>query len=146
MVIARVTIKACLLCAGLLAATTAAAGDYEDLVAAEQRFAADAATRGTRAAFLEALAPDGLVYGPGPTHGKRSWEARPDDGSRLEWPQGRDNTAGKRPSVGAHSVEQDHGAGDPYILPRHEELGESGKQRRHLDQKSQRDAADHHPC
>ena len=85
MVIARVTIKACLLCAGLLAATTAAAGDYEDLVAAEQRFAADAATRGTRAAFLEALAPDGLVYAPGPTHGKRNWEARPDDGSRLEW-------------------------------------------------------------
>jgi ketosteroid isomerase-like protein len=85
MVIARVTIKACLLCAGVLAATAAAAGDYEDLIAAEQRFAADAAARGTRAAFLEALAPDGLVYAPGPSNGKRTWEARQDDGSRLQW-------------------------------------------------------------
>lgn len=85
MVIARATIKACLLCAGLLATTAATAGDYEDLVAAEQRFAADAAARGTRAAFLEALADDGLVYAPGPTSGKRNWEAREDDGSRLEW-------------------------------------------------------------
>lgn len=85
MVIPRATIKACALCLGLLASSAPVAGDFEDLVAAERGFAADAAARDTRAAFLEALAPDGLVYAPGPTSGQRSWESREEDGSRLEW-------------------------------------------------------------
>ena len=85
MVIERATIKACLLMAGVFASLPAWADDYAGLVAAERAFAADASARGTRAAFLSALADDGLVYAPGPTSGKRSWEARKDEGDRLEW-------------------------------------------------------------
>ena len=61
------------------------ADDYSDLVTAEQTFAADAVVRGTRAAFLEALASDGVVFAPGPTSGKAIWTARPDNKDRLEW-------------------------------------------------------------
>lgn len=85
MVMDRATIKACLLAACLLATPLARGDDYADLVAAERAFAADASTRGTRAGFLAALAQDGLVFAPGPTSGQRSWEARKDDGSKLEW-------------------------------------------------------------
>jgi ketosteroid isomerase-like protein len=63
----------------------AAAGDFEDLVGAEKAFAADAAARGTREAFLAALTDDGLVFAPGPTSGKRVWEARKPGKARLEW-------------------------------------------------------------
>ena len=85
MVMLRVTIKACALAASLLAASPLLADDYTDLVAAERAFAADASARGTRAAFLAALAEDGLVFEAGPTSGRRHWESRPEDGSKLEW-------------------------------------------------------------
>jgi ketosteroid isomerase-like protein len=85
MVIARATIKACLLAAAVLLASPSRADDYTDLIAAERAFAADAAVRGTREAFLAALADDGLVFAPGPTSGKRNWEARKADGGKLEW-------------------------------------------------------------
>jgi ketosteroid isomerase-like protein len=61
------------------------ADDYTDLVSAEQMFAADAAVRGTRAAFLAALADDGTVFAPGPGSGKAVWTARADNKNRLEW-------------------------------------------------------------
>ena len=63
----------------------ALADDYEDLVTAERTFAADASVRGTRAAFLTALADDGVVFNPGPTSGKTVWTAREDNKDRLEW-------------------------------------------------------------
>lgn len=61
------------------------ADDFADLVAAEKAFAADASTRGTREAFLAALAPDGVVFAPGPVNGRRVWEARAANKNRLEW-------------------------------------------------------------
>lgn len=63
----------------------AAAGDYDDLVAAERAFAADSVARGSREAFLAALADDGLVFAPGPVAGKTVWLARPVAGAKLEW-------------------------------------------------------------
>ena len=66
-------------------AMPATAEDFEDLVSAEKAFAADAGARSTQDAFLAALADDGLVFAPGPTNGKRVWEARPADKNRLEW-------------------------------------------------------------
>ncbi|MCX7042466.1 MAG: nuclear transport factor 2 family protein [Gammaproteobacteria bacterium] len=85
MVSPRALIKACVLLASFSAAPLAHADDFDDMVAAERAFAADASARGTRAAFLEALADDGLVFAPGPGNGKRVWEARPENKNRLEW-------------------------------------------------------------
>lgn len=85
MVSARAMIKAGLLCAAALAPAPAPASDFEDLVAAERAFAADASVRSTRAAFLAYLADDGLVFGPGPTSGQRVWTARKEDKAKLEW-------------------------------------------------------------
>ena len=65
------------LLACLLVAPVAAAGDFEDMVAAERAFAADASARSTRDAFIAALAEDGVVFAPGPVNGKQSWTARP---------------------------------------------------------------------
>lgn len=61
------------------------AGDYEDLVGAERTFSADASVHGTRAAFLTALANDGVVFAPGPANGKTVWALRDDNKDRLEW-------------------------------------------------------------
>jgi len=47
----------------------AAASDFDDMVAAERAFAADAVARTTREAFLAALAPDAVVFDPGPAEG-----------------------------------------------------------------------------
>ena len=85
MVAPRLLIKACLLLASFSAASLARADDFEDMVAAERAFAADASARGTRAAFLAALADDGLVVAPGPGSGQRVWQARPENKNRLEW-------------------------------------------------------------
>ncbi len=71
----------------LWAATSGAARatDFDDMVAAERAFAADAAARSTRDAFLAALADDSLVFQPGPTSGQRTWAARTAAKDRLEW-------------------------------------------------------------
>jgi ketosteroid isomerase-like protein len=74
---------AAVLLTGLPAA--ARADDYADLVAAERAFAADAATRSVRDAFVTALTEDGVVFAPGPVRGRPVWEARPADKTRLEW-------------------------------------------------------------
>jgi ketosteroid isomerase-like protein len=63
----------------------AAAGDYDDLVAAEKAFAADSVARGAREAFLAALGDGGVVFEPGPVSGKAMWQARPAAGAKLEW-------------------------------------------------------------
>jgi len=62
-----------------------AASDFEDMVAAEKAFAADASVRTTREAFLTALTDDAVMFDPGPANGKRVWEARAPDKHRLEW-------------------------------------------------------------
>src|SRR3990167_6156301 len=85
MVSPRTLIKACLIVASFVIVPLALADDFDDMVAAERAFAADASARSTRAAFLAALADDGLVFAPGPSSGKRVWEARPENKNRLEW-------------------------------------------------------------
>lgn len=62
-----------------------AASDFDDMVAAERAFAADASARSTREAFVTALAEDGVVFAPGPGSGKRVWEAKAPNKHRLEW-------------------------------------------------------------
>ena len=66
-------------------ALPAPAGDFDDVVAAERAFAADATARGARAAFLEVLADDSVVLSPGPRSGRAVWEARADLAGKLEW-------------------------------------------------------------
>ncbi len=85
MVSAQAIIKVGLLMVAGLLAVPASAGDFDDLVAAERAFAADASARSVRAAFLAYLAEDGLVFEPGPTSGQRVWQARKDNKAKLEW-------------------------------------------------------------
>lgn len=64
---------------------TDVAAELQALVRAEREFAKTAAVKGTRAAFLENLADDGIVFRPGPVNGKKSWEARPAGAGLLSW-------------------------------------------------------------
>jgi ketosteroid isomerase-like protein len=75
---------AALACA-LLSAGLAHAGDFEDMIAAERAFAADASARNTRDAFLAAYDEDGIAFAPGPRNAHRVWEQRAVNKSRLEW-------------------------------------------------------------
>ena len=50
--------------------------NLQALVEAERAFARAAATKGTRDAFLEFLADDGIVFQPGPINGKEFWRQR----------------------------------------------------------------------
>lgn len=63
----------------------AMAGDFEDMVAAEHAFAADASARSTREAFLAAYDLEGVAFAPGPVNAQRLWEAREPNKNRLEW-------------------------------------------------------------
>jgi ketosteroid isomerase-like protein len=73
-----------LLC-GALFTGAAAAGDFEDMVAAERAFAADAAARNTRDAFLAAYSEDGIAFAPGPRNAQHVWEKRSVNKNKLEW-------------------------------------------------------------
>ena len=73
-----------LACAALFA-SAAAAGDFEDMVAAERAFAADASARNTRDAFLAAYDENGVGFAPGPVDAQRLWEKRSANKNRLEW-------------------------------------------------------------
>lgn len=66
-------------------AMPAVATDFDDMVAAEKAFAADASARNTRDAFVDALAEDSVMFSPGPTGGKRLWEGKVANKNRLEW-------------------------------------------------------------
>lgn len=55
------------------------------MVEAEKKFFQTGQERGTRAAFLEFLAEDGIVFRPGPVNGKESWTKRPESGLDLVW-------------------------------------------------------------
>jgi ketosteroid isomerase-like protein len=52
---------------------------------AEKKFAQAAQEKGTRAAFLEFLAPDSIVFAPGPVNGQETWSKRPESGRDLVW-------------------------------------------------------------
>jgi hypothetical protein len=73
----------------LAPAAPAVADDYDDLVAAERAFAADASARNVREAFLTAIHDEGIIFAPGPVRSKDVFSASPDDGTKLEWaPEG----------------------------------------------------------
>src|SRR5213080_4931725 len=55
------------------------------LVEMEHAFAQAAATKGTRDAFLEFLADDGIIFQPGPVNGKQFWQARTPRKGLLSW-------------------------------------------------------------
>lgn len=55
------------------------------LVEMEHAFAKAAATKGTRDAFLEFLADDGIVFQPGPVNGKKFWSERQPGKGLLSW-------------------------------------------------------------
>src|SRR5215213_10392857 len=59
--------------------------DLQKLVETEQSFARAAAEKGTRAAFLEFLADDGIVFNPTESNGKLIWKARPESPALLSW-------------------------------------------------------------
>lgn len=52
---------------------------------AEKKFYETGQEKGTRAAFLEFLAPDGIVFRPGPVNGQEAWSKRPESGPDLVW-------------------------------------------------------------
>ena len=55
------------------------------LVEMEHAFARAAATKGTRDAFIEFLADDGIIFQPGPVNGKKFWTARAPRKGWLSW-------------------------------------------------------------
>ena len=55
------------------------------LVDAEKKFYETGQAKGTRAAFLEWLADDAIVFRPGPVNGKEAWSRRPETGLDLVW-------------------------------------------------------------
>src|SRR3954449_2738641 len=55
------------------------------LVQMERDFARTAATKGTRDAFLEFLADDGVLFQPGPVNGKKFWTERQPRKGLLSW-------------------------------------------------------------
>lgn len=52
---------------------------------AEKKFYETGQEKGTRAAFLEFLAPDAIVFRPGPVNGQEVWSKRPESGFDLVW-------------------------------------------------------------
>lgn len=55
------------------------------MVEAEKKFYETGQEKGTRAAFLEWLADDAIVFRPGPVNGKEAWGKRADTGLDLVW-------------------------------------------------------------
>ena len=59
--------------------------DLEKLIATERAFAQTAADKGTKAAFLEFMAKDAVVYVPERTAAMPYWSGRPESKSLLSW-------------------------------------------------------------
>ncbi len=55
------------------------------IVEGERKFYEMGQAQGTRAAFLEFLADNSIVFQPGPVDGKKTWAARPEGGLWLTW-------------------------------------------------------------
>jgi ketosteroid isomerase-like protein len=55
------------------------------MVESERKFYQTGQEKGTRAAFLEFLADDGIVFRPGPVNGKEVWTKRPATALDLVW-------------------------------------------------------------
>jgi ketosteroid isomerase-like protein len=78
-----------LILSGLFACPLATSGqenpDWTSLVEAERAFAATSLAKGTRAAFLEFLAEDSILFRPGPVPGKKWIEEHPAPPTLLTW-------------------------------------------------------------
>lgn len=59
--------------------------DWTSLVEAERAFAAASLTKGTRAAFMDFLAEDSILFRPGPVAGKKWIEEHPAPPTLLTW-------------------------------------------------------------
>ena len=64
---------------------SAADAALQTIVGNEAKFFQLGQERGTRAAFLEFLADDSVVFQPGPMDGKQAWSKRPEKGIALTW-------------------------------------------------------------
>ncbi len=71
----------------ILLAPLAAGEDspVESLISTERAFAKTSVEKGMKEAFLAYLAPEAVVFRPGPVNGHEWIKARPDPGIRLEW-------------------------------------------------------------
>jgi ketosteroid isomerase-like protein len=76
-----------------LSRPSAEALDAGKLVAQEEAFSRASRERGTRAAFLEYLAEDGVILRPGPVPGREYWETAKDERTVLQWYASRAVTA-----------------------------------------------------
>jgi ketosteroid isomerase-like protein len=74
-----------LLSAFCFATASFAQTDLEKLVSTEKSFAEFAAEKGTKPAFLEFLADDGIVFNPTAANGKEVWKAKKDSPALLAW-------------------------------------------------------------
>jgi ketosteroid isomerase-like protein len=59
--------------------------DLQKLINVERNFATLARKENTRRAFLAFLSDDAVVFEQGPVNGKKRWEERPTDDSKLDW-------------------------------------------------------------
>jgi ketosteroid isomerase-like protein len=59
--------------------------DLQTLVNVERAFADLARKENTRKAFLVYLSDDAVVFEQGPVNGKKRWDDRPTDNSKLDW-------------------------------------------------------------
>src|SRR5215203_552718 len=62
-----------------------AQADLEKLVQTERAFAQLAADKGTRAAFLENMSDDAVLFLPDKVNGKPYWLGRPESQGLLSW-------------------------------------------------------------
>lgn len=69
----------------LLTLNVFAQTDLTKLVETEKTFAQTALEKGTKTAFLEFLADDGVLFHPDRVNGKESWKNRPDSPALLVW-------------------------------------------------------------
>jgi hypothetical protein len=79
-----------LLLAGVALVTAIARAETLDeavraMTNAEKKFYETGQEKGTRAAFLEFLAPDAIIFRPGPVNGQEAWSKRPESGLDLVW-------------------------------------------------------------
>ncbi len=59
--------------------------DLEKLAATEKSFAAAVEFKGIKAAFIEYLTDDGVMFDPSQVNGKELWRSRPDSTASLTW-------------------------------------------------------------
>ena len=74
-----------LLTCGPVARAESPAEAVQAMVEAERKFYQTGQEKGTRAAFLEFLAEDGIIFRPGPVNGRESWTKRAETGLDLVW-------------------------------------------------------------